>query len=424
MVAIHPFRAWRYNPDVAGQLDAVLSPPYDVISPEEQDRLYQASPYNVVRLILGKSYPTDTDAENRYTRAQREFAAWRERRALQPDPVPALYLVEQAFRDGGAERSRLGFIALLALDGPMERQVFRHEATLAAPKQDRTRLLEALPANLEPIFCVYPDAGGRLQERLRRLTAAAPTMQAALPGETIRCWALTDPTVIEEAARHLASVSVLIADGHHRFEVACAHRDRYGALMTCFVSMADPALVVRPIHRIVQHEGSGAAHALQALCRVEPAADLAACLRWLGDAGEAGRFGYYDGRTLSQAAVTPERLARWLRSPSVPQPVAGLDVSLLHELILPQLVPTAGPIRCTYAADAAEALQAVDRGEGCCAWLLRGIPLPQVYALAAQGLALPPKSTYFYPKVPSGLTINVWQDTMIPPMPSPASVSE
>lgn len=411
MVAIRAFRAWRYNPEVIGELSPVLSPPYDVISPAEQDRLYQASPYNVVRLILGKTYPTDTDAENRYVRARREFAAWRERQALRQDPVPALYLVEQAFRDGGVSRSRLGFIALLELDGPMARQVFRHEATLEAPKQDRTRLLEALPANLEPIFCVYPDAEGRLQERLRRVTADPPTAQAALPGETVRVWALADPGLIEEAARHLAAVSVLIADGHHRFEVACAHRDRYGALMTYFVSMADPALVVRPIHRIIHDRGREDPQALRALCRLEPAAGLAACLRWM-DGGAGGRFGYHDGRALYQATVIPERAAEWLRAPS---PVAALDVSLLHGLILPRMSPDGRAPRCAYTADAAEALQAADRREGGAAWLLRGIPLAQVYALAAQGCALPPKSTYFYPKVPSGLTINVWQDTINAP---------
>ena len=424
MVAIRPFRAWRYNPEVVGDLGQVLAPPYDIIGPEAQERLYQASPYNVVRLILGKTYPTDTGAENRYSRAQRDFAAWRTQRVLQPDPVPALYLVEQTFRDGGADRSRLGFIALLELDGALEGRVFRHEATLAAPKEDRTRLLAALPANLEPIFCVYPDEGGRLQERLRRLTAAAPAMQAALPEETVRVWALTDPQLLEEAARRLASVSVLIADGHHRFEVAHAYRDRYGALMTYFVSMADPALAVRPIHRVVQPEGRDAPHALREVCRLEPAADLAACLRWVEGAGEGGRFGYYDGQALHQAAVIPERLARWRYSPSVPPPVAGLDVSLLHGLILPHLASDGRPQRFAYTADAAEALRAVDRGEGRCAWLLRGIPLAQVYALAAQGFALPPKSTYFHPKVPSGLTIHAWQDTINPPMPIPARVTE
>jgi len=427
MVAIRPFRAWRYQPDVVGDLSPVLSPPYDVISPEEQERLYQASPYNVVRLIFGKTSPTDTETDNRYTRAQREFATWRERRVLRPDPVLALYLVEQAFRDGGVSRSRLGFIGLLELDEATAGQVLRHEATLEAPKQDRTQLLEALPANLEPIFCVYPDEGGGVQAQLRGLTAEVPTAQAALPEETIRLWALTEPDLIEAIARHLAAVSVLIADGHHRFEVACAHRNRYGALMAYFASMADPALVVRPIHRIIQEERGEAGQALRELCRLEPAEDLASCLRWLEAAGAKGRFGYYDGRALHQATLAPERLARWLRSSGTATDVpagssrksvavpASLDVSLLHALILPHVFPNAHPPRCAYTAEAEEALRAVDRGEGRCAWLLRGIPLPQVYALASQGVVLPPKSTYFYPKVPSGLTINVWQDTIIAP---------
>jgi len=405
MPVIQPFRALRYNPDVVRDLGSVLAPPYDVISPEEQERLHQRSPYNVVRLTLGRSSPSDTDAENRYTRSQREFAAWRDRRVLRADPAPAIYLTEQRFGNDGSTRSRLGFIALLELDDAVERAVYRHEATLEAPKHDRTRLLEAVPANLEPIFCVVQDAQGELQALVQALTAeAAPTAQAAFQEETVRVWALTQPRAIQELARRLASSSVLIADGHHRFEVALAHRHRYGALMTYFVSTADPSLVVRPIHRIVQYEGKADLSALGEACTLEPAATLDSLMRWL-EAGDDGRFGYYDGQALARVTLRAEPLARWLMAPPVPLAVAALEVSLLHGLLLPLLLPNGRP-RCAYTAEASAALAAVERGDGRAAWLLRAIPLAQVFALAAQGLALPPKSTYFYPKVPSGLTIN------------------
>ena len=412
MVAIRPFCALRYNPERTDDLSRVLSPPYDVIGAEEQEQLYQASPYNVVRLILGKLYPSDTETESRYTRARRDFDAWRAAGVLQRDAGPAIYVVDHAFSDGGAAQSRLGFIALLGLDEPIERAVYRHEATLAAPKQDRTKLLAAVPANLEPIFCVYPDEEGRVQTRLKTLARErTPTGHATLNGDAIRWWVVAEPSIVRELSQRLSSVSVLIADGHHRFEVAYANRARYGALMSYFVSMAEPALVVRPIHRVVQHEGAVNVQGLRDVCRLERAADLPALLRWLNDGADHGRFGCYDGQALYRATMTPEPLHRWLEAPAVAAPLASLDVSLLHSLVMPSLMPHGTTARYTYTADASQALRAVDRGEGRLAWLLRGIPLPRVYDLAAQGLSLPPKSTYFYPKVPSGLTINPFPES-------------
>jgi uncharacterized protein (DUF1015 family) len=402
MVAVRPFCALRYNPERVSDLSAVIAPPYDAIDPDEQDELYAASPYNIVRLILGRQGPDDTPEDNRYTRAERDFHAWCDRQILRADPQPAFYLVEHAFEHEGCACARLGFLALLELTDAMERAIYRHEETLAAPKADRTRLLEALPANLCPIFCVYPDAGGAIQAILQGVARRAPpTVQASFRGEPIRAWVVTGSDLIQEVTSRLASVAVLIADGHHRFEVAYANRSRYGTLMAYFVSMEDPALMVRPIHRVVQQDGHPDPRALG---RVERADDLASVMRWLNEGCEAGRFGWYDGQALYRLTLDPERLARWLRAPPVPPPLAALDVSLLHELILPSLQLMGAGVQ--YTADAPHALEAVDRGQGSSAWLLRGIPLQHVYALASQGFTLPPKSTYFYPKVPSGLTIH------------------
>ncbi len=404
MVHIRPFRALRYNPDVVGDLRRVIAPPYDVIDAAAQEQLYQQSPYNIVRLILGKQFPDDTEQNSRYTRARRDFDAWCEDRALRADEEPALYLIEHTFSDQGTMRSRLGCIALLGLDDETVRSVYKHEATLAAPKADRTKLLEAVPANLSPIFCLYPDAGGAIQAALQGAAKAAPVAEAALANEVVRLWAITDSALIAQVQRHLATVAVLIADGHHRFEVACSKRAQYPAVMAYFVSMEDPALVMRPIHRILQHAGGVDGRAVRELCLVEPAGHLDGLAQWLSDARQEGRFGWYDGRALSRVAVTDAALAQWRKAPTVAPALATLDVSLLHGLILPRLGVAAGSIR--YTASSADALAAVDRGEGTGAWLLRRMPLAEVFALASKGFTLPPKSTYFYPKVLSGLTIN------------------
>jgi len=404
MVAIAPFRALRYTAERVPDLSAVIAPPYDVIDPKEQEQLYAASPYNVVRLILGKQSAADTATDNRYTRAQHEFNDWRTQQVLQLDSTPAIYLIEQTFIDHGQQHSRLGFIALFQLREAIEQMVYRHEATLSAPKEDRTKLLEAVPANLEPIFCVYPDDGGTVQALLEQQRRRSPDVQARLHGEAVRLWLLSEPAVIQHISTQLASVAVLIADGHHRFEVAYANRARYGMLMSYFVSMADPALVVRPMHRVIGGEHPIDVEALRQLCTLEQVSGLAVLLQWLEKAQGQGRFGYFDGQAYYRVTLKPEPCAQWLKAPSVPQLVAPLDVSLLHWLMLPALGIRQEDVRYTAHADAAR--DTVQQGQARSAWFLRAIPLEQVYTLAAQGIRLPPKSTYFYPKVPSGLTIN------------------
>lgn len=407
MALIHPFRALRYDPAHVPDVGPVMAPPYDVIQAREQERLYAASPYNIVRLILGKVFPGDDEQENRYTRARREFEAWRAQGVLRRDPEPALYLMEHRWEEAAHEHVRLGFLALLDLQEALERQVLRHEATLAAPREDRAKLLEAVPANLSPVFCVYPDAGGgvssTLQGLARRMT---PAVEASWQEERLRLWVVTDPAIVERIRRGVAEAAVLIADGHHRFEVAYAQRHRAGALMAYFVSMQDPGLRVRPIHRVVEAGGRVSGEAVRdGPCVMEATGDLASLMQWLsqGTAGGEGRFGYVTGRTLFRVAVKDDRRSRWLERSGVPRPLAELDVSLLHGLVLPALGVNGADVH--YTPDAEEAVTSVAAGQGRSAWLLRPLPLEQVYAVAAQGHLLPPKTTYFYPKVPSGLAI-------------------
>ena len=404
MVGLHPFRALRYNPDLVSALTPVIAPPYDVIGPQEQDQLYASSPYNIIRLTLGKQSAADTEQDNRYTRARRDFDAWRRARILIEDATPAVYPIDHVFSDGRSTQSRLGFIGLLELTEQTPQSIHRHEATLAAPKADRTKLLKAVPAHLEPIFCIYPDEGGAIQAALRAITQRAiPTAQAAWQGNTVRLWAVSDAQVIETLRRHLSHAALLIADGHHRFEVAYAHRQRVTTLMSYFVSMADPALVVRPIHRV--QEAPLSLQQLGALATLTPTATLDEALAALEQGcGQQGRFGYFDGHAFYDVTVRPERLAEWLRQPSVPQAIAMLDVSILPGMLLPPGTPL------HYTADATQAVRDVREGRGHSAWLLRGIPLLQVYSLASQDQLLPPKSTYFYPKVPSGLTMQALAD--------------
>lgn len=406
MARIRPFRALRYAP-AAGDLSRLLAPPYDIITPAEQESLYAASRYNVVRLILGTQRPTDTAADNRYTRACDEFLAWRRQGFLTQDAAPALYAVGQTFTDPfGQIRTRLGIIALMDLDSYDERQVLKHERTLSGPKADRTRLLEAVPATLEPIFLVYPDAVGSMQRALEAACAAAPTVATKVGADDVRLWVLQDPDVARMFEQHLKSTPLLIADGHHRFEVAIAHRDRVRGLMAYFVSMADPGLVVHPIHRLLNR--APGIQTLASMCEVKPAADGPTALAWVRSQGAGqGVFGYCEGTSAYSVRVRPEARKRWIAGSGQTPELAQLDVSVLHGLVLPAIGVASEQVR--YTGNPAEVWTALRNGGAPAAWLLREIPLPVIFKLAEAGHIMPPKSTYFYPKVPSGLTIHPFE---------------
>jgi len=403
MVAVAPFRALRYDAEVVEDLSRVIAPPYDVIGPDDQTRLYDASPYNVVRLILGRDGPGDTPQENRYTRARRAFEAWGTNGVFRQDEAASFSLLEHEFVWDGRPYRRLGFLGLLQLDDAVDRWVLRHEATLDSPKADRARLLEAVPANLSPIFCVFPDPERRVHRVLEAAVQNGPLWATVtVGGEIVRVRRLTDETLHRQIAERLAHTKVLIADGHHRFEVARAHRARYGAVMAYFVSMEDPGLLIRPLHRLVPGSRAGLS-ALQSWCRVESERDASAVLAWMDGTSAEAAFGCYAEGRWHRVTITESRVAQWLMNPTVPLPVAGLDVVMLHELIFPAL-GVEGQVR--YTPDPEAAAEAVERRACQMAWLVRGVPIHRVYAIADQGVTLPPKSTFFYPKVPSGLAFN------------------
>jgi len=315
MVAIAPFRALRYNPNLVRSLSLVVAPPYDVISPEEQNRLYDASPFNVVRLIYGKQDPADSPTDNRYTRAKQAFDHWCNTRVLVRDETPAIYLYEHTFHWQGTPRRRLGFVALLEFAGSVPDQVFCHEATFEEPKRDRARLLDAVRANLSPIFCLYRDPNSTIHAFLKQLSQnRSPLATVHLPAppfwggpkedmtakragrdEEVRMWSITDPDLIRELQHAVEPVSVLVADGHHRFEVALSRRHLCQAVMSYFSWLEDPAVMALPIHRVVQVTQEAKAawpSRLQALCTLTPVASLDSLIQWLVKTEGHGQFGY------------------------------------------------------------------------------------------------------------------------------------
>jgi uncharacterized protein (DUF1015 family) len=431
---IRPFRALRYRPDVVGSVEAVLSPPYDIVSPADEQRLLERHPRNVIRLELPAAQPGD-EPEDRYRRAARELATWRSDGTLGKDPRPSVYVYEQVFRHpaSGEERAVRGFFARTRLE-PFGSGVLAHERTLSGPKEDRYRLLRATGTNLSSVVGLYGDPSGRAADLLAGIAEGPPEVKATDDdGVHHRLWPVPAAGPPEGVADELVAIAgsspMTIADGHHRYETALRYRDERRMTRSC---EEDPAfdyilslsldtsqpLTVLPTHRVVYGLGDPGVRGLLArageLFAVEPSSPEAvvATMTSAGPPG-GGRFGLV---TRSGSAILHAR--RDAFEPLLP-PGSGalrrLDVSLLAAALeqLAGLGPddVAGGDRLTYTKSAPEAAGRVaDRADAAdaadAAFLLDPTPVEDIVAIAAAGEVMPQKSTYFYPKPLTGLVIN------------------
>ncbi len=264
MASISPFRALRYDPETA-PAQQVVTQPYDKISPAMQEKYYKASPYNLVRIILGKRFPGDDEKENVYTRGAASFQKWRETGVLKRDTEPSIYRYSQMFMVPGSEEraERRGFIALGKIEEYSANVVFRHEQTLSKPKADRLDLLRANRAHFGQIFMLY-NGEGKVDALLD--SAAPPDIEVTDEYDVVhRVWKVSDPTVITSVREHMRDRKLIIADGHHRYETALTYRNErrataetssglpapYDSVMMTFVDMDRPGLVILPTHRLV-----------------------------------------------------------------------------------------------------------------------------------------------------------------------------
>jgi uncharacterized protein (DUF1015 family) len=431
---IRPFRALRYAPDLAPSLGRLVAPPYDVIGAEERTALLAAHQYNVVRLDLPIAEPGDTSVDDRYQRAAAFLAAWRAAGILRRDPRDALYVYEQQFVRPGraATEARRGFFARVGLE-PFGTGIRAHERTLAGPREDRYRLLQATNVNTSPVVAMYADAGGGAAAAMDVVTAGPADFDLVdRAGERHRLWVVpagTDPA--DALGRAAAAGPLTIADGHHRYETALRHamerraadpastseRDDGDVLMLLLEPIAGP-VVVLPTHRLVRGLDADAARNLQEslgdLFDVEPGVSREALLRQFGPAarmpGGEGRFGLW---TRGRGAIL--RARRDAFEPILPEggaAVRRLDVTLLGAALEALVGLDARAIvdgsRLGYTKDAAEAIVQADHGPDgtAAAFLLDPTPASEILAVAAEGDVMPQKSTYIYPKAATGLVIN------------------
>jgi uncharacterized protein (DUF1015 family) len=431
---IRPFRALRFDPAVAGDLTALVAPPYDVIGPDLRRTLLARDPHNAVRLDLPAGEPADVDGDERYRRVARTLAQWRSDGTLHKDPRPAVYAYEQSYRipNTNVERTQRGFFARLRMEpfGPGG-SVLPHERTLSGPKEDRYRLLRATGINTSPVVGLFEDPSRRAAARLSEVAATRPIADVTDDdGVRHRLWAVTDEPGAEWATE-LATIAgagpIYIADGHHRYETALRYRDErrmtrsceedpaFDYLLMLFLDAADE-LTVLPTHRVVRglgEDGIARLHAgLPRLFAVTPA-DCDAVVARYEAAGELrggeGRFGLV---TRAGAWLLEARREAFASLLPGDRAVASLDVSLLAAALDALLGIDAAAVadgqRITYEKSARAAVRLVDGRDGGAdaAFLLEPTPVASILEVSREGDVMPQKSTYFYPKALTGLLLN------------------
>ena len=430
MADVRPFRGLLYNPQVVGELSDVICPPYDIISPQLQSALYQQSPYNMARLEEGEVLPPDTASDNRYTRAADTLQRWIRERILSRDEEPAYYLVRHGFNFRGSPRIRLGFIGGLRLEEYEKGVVLPHEYTERAAKQDRLALMEACHSNFSHIMALYRDQEGRLLSLFHQVMDEPPLFSFLDPEEnTYALWRITDQPRIGVIHQAMSSMTLYIADGHHRYETALTFRDqqssRQGAhdtdeahnfAMAYLVDFGDPGLVVLPYHRVV-----GGLHP-DALARLweridrlftvkpfdrGPAINPEELLREVEDLGKSGQV---------LAVVRPDDSGASLIIPhpeAMPKeqgPISSFEAWILEEMVLKPVLGDSLSQHVSWIHNAREALEKLKDQRYQMLFLLRPLPMELFEVIIGRGERLPRKSTFFYPKFPAGLVINLLED--------------
>jgi uncharacterized protein (DUF1015 family) len=406
MTEVIPFRGIYYeNGKVSG--DEVIAPPYDVITPGMQESLYSRSPYNAVRVDFGMALPGDDDKENKYTRASGMLARWQQEGILLRSERPCFYANRMDYEVGGERKSLTGLFGLVKLV-ELGSGVYPHEATHSKPKKDRTSLLAESMANTSPIYSLYRTDGAAISPILQRETASPPYLSAADGDGTVHSfWSIEDQASVDAIRESLAEASVFIADGHHRYETALAFRndlrekggstsvEPWDYVLMFLVEMEDEGLTVLPTHRVITVDVEGLEEKLSphfAVERLAPDSDIIEAIN-----GQTHAFGLYAGGKRSMLRSTGVALD------DVNPALRELDVVVLHKLIFGRLLEVGS---WAYEMDYATTLAKVDEGEYDAAFFLNPTEVREVERVAREGLRMPPKSTYFYPKAQTGFVMN------------------
>jgi uncharacterized protein (DUF1015 family) len=419
---VSEFRGVRYNPDKVHSLAEVICPPYDVISPQEQQALYDRNPNNMVLLEYGVEMEGDTERNNRYTRARDTFNQWLKEQVLIQDNVPNYYVHEHSFEVGESKKKRLELYACVKLE-PWDRKViFPHEFTMAKAKADRLELMKACSANFSPVFGLYEDPGGRIKELIVTRVKATPTY-SFMSGDSHRFWAVNEPEFVQRVSHFLITKPIYIADGHHRYETALAYRDyrrqinphgtgneSFNYVMMALVSFSDPGVVILPIHRLVRGIPEENLQKLrQELPKYFEVVEASGDNVSISDdrLGTIKICGLQSGQVLGLTLLPGTKVNDFLTQKRS-EAYGKLDVSVVQHIICEKILGLpAGDTDClAYTPSGEAACRMVDSGQFQFTILLNPIPARTIKTIADANDRMPRKSTFFYPKLPTGLVIN------------------
>ncbi len=422
MATIKPFRGIRYN-QTKVNINTVVAPPYDVITQEQQNGYYDIDAYNIVRLILGRE-------EDRYSSAAKTFSEWQEQNILLRDSVPALYPLVQTFTAAnGAAVQRKGFIALCHLEEFEKGIVLPHEKTLSKAKEDRFKLFKATNSNFSQIFGLYSDLEKKIDALINPVHATAATIDVTFEQVRNQLWTITDETTIANIASLIEPKQILIADGHHRYETALAYRDLcksqnpnhngaelYNYVMMFFTNLDDEGLVIFPTHRVIhslaKFEWNTLLATLQQYFDVHVYPTPAMMMNALNGQSKFSYGIVSQGSSKFFVIILKDAaLLDVLITAHLPKEVKELEVVLLHQYMLGKLLDISveaqeKKLNIHYLQKVEECVDEIARGVSQIAFFVKPTRIEQVRAVAKSGNTMPQKSTFFFPKLISGLVLN------------------
>jgi uncharacterized protein (DUF1015 family) len=418
-----PFQGIRYNQEIIKDMSAVICPPYDIISPDEQKYYYNLSDYNVIRLEHGMDQPDDSEINNKHSRSSDTFGQWLKDGILKVDTAPTFYIYEQGFEYEGTIKKRLGLIACVKLEPWENRVILPHEHTTRRDRSDRLDLLRACNANISPVMGLYDDPGQKITKlMIDKMRPSKLLIDINNNDKTHKIWKANEPEFVQRVSHFLTPKSIILADGHHRYETALTYMEErrqnapgssgyegFNFIMMTLVSFSDPGIIMLPVHRLLK--------------KLEPQV-ITELSRRLGDFFEIKSFPLtgrtlYEGREndirvlgLEPGCVTDLKLRSDISLDEfMPEGRSSvylnLNVSIVEHIIIERLLGNqVDKDDIKYTPDIGMAKKVVENGQCQLAILLGHIPISTIKSIADAKDRMPRKSTFFHPKLPTGLVIN------------------
>ncbi len=408
MAVVIPFKGILYNHDKVNGSD-VVAPPYDIITPELRDTLYKRSPYNIVRIDAGKEKPSDSELENKYTRSARYLTEWLNNGILIRSDKPCFYAYEIQYQLCGETKRLRGFFGLVRLE-ELGRGVYPHECTHSKPKEDRLKLMMTCLANTSPIFSLYRSDKRIASSVINKVCSQPAYMEAIDINVTHKLWIINEPDYIDAIRSDLSDKPILIADGHHRYETALEFQrimkekypqatedEAFNFVLMFLANIAEEDVTILPAHRLIQYKNKDLLTRLRDffdLYKLHPEDDIIKSIR-----GKEQTFGL-----IMKEEYTPYLLKfKGSDMEDVHPVLRSLDVVILHDLIFKKLL---GITEVHYEMNYDVAMSLVTKGDHDAAFFLNPTKVSDVERVALSSMRMPPKSTYFYPKVMTGFVIN------------------